>query len=119
MVCWRLLRGGEDGMSHLNLTTRQRRRLRDHLSRARDAHVCQRILAVLEFDLGRAVADIARLLRVSRQSVYNWVDAYCQTHSPDALTDSQRQGRPRLLEPQEESALQSLLLISPQELGLP
>jgi transposase len=64
-------------------------------------------------------ADIARLLNASRQSVHNWVNAYARSRDPDALADCQRQGRPRLLEREEENLLRSLLSASPQELGLP
>jgi transposase len=106
-------------MSHLKLTGWQRRRLQNRLLQAHDAHLYRRILAVLEFDGGRSAADIARLLRVSRQSVYHWVDAYTRSHDPDVLADLQRQGRPRLLERDQERLLQSLLSVPPQELGLP
>ena len=63
-------------MSRLNLTTWQRRRLRDQLTETHASRVHRRTLAVLEFDRGRPVADIARMLRVSRQSVYNWIETY-------------------------------------------
>ena len=72
-------------MSRLNLTPWQRRRLRRQLKETLDARLLRRTLAVLEFDQGRTAADIARMLGVTRQSVYNWVGAYTQGHDPRAL----------------------------------
>jgi hypothetical protein len=66
----------EKSMSRLNLTSWQRRRLRRQLAETRDARLFRRTLAVLEFDHGRSAADIARTLGVTRQSVYDWVEAY-------------------------------------------
>ena len=57
-------------MSRLNLTSWQRQCLRGQLTDARDAHLYRRTVAVLEFDYGRSAADIARMLGVTRQSVY-------------------------------------------------
>src|SRR5215210_7206286 len=108
-------------MSHLKLTGWQRHHLRGRLRKVHDARAYRRVLAVLEFDRGRPAADIAALLRVSRQSVYNWAAAYARSSNGgcDALADCQRRGRPRLLEHDEEGLLKSLLSVSPQEFGLP
>ena len=65
-------------MSQLNLTPWQRRRLRRQLAETSDVRVYRRTLAVLEFDHGRSAADLARMLGVTCQSIYNWVDAYAQ-----------------------------------------
>ncbi len=63
-------------MSRLNLTSWQRRRLRRQLDQTRDARLFRRTLGVLEFDHGRSAADIAGMLGVTRQSVYDWVETY-------------------------------------------
>jgi transposase len=76
-------------MSQLDLTAWQRRRLRRQLTETLDARVLRRTLAVLEFDRGRPVADLARMLGVTRQSVYNWIEAYCQAHDPEAPHDEE------------------------------
>src|SRR5512143_3234719 len=57
-------------MSRLNLTSWQRRRLRRQLAETRDARPFRRTLAVLEFDHGRSAADIARMLGVTRKTIY-------------------------------------------------
>jgi transposase len=109
----------EKHMSQLNLTSGQRQRLRSQLQQTRDVLLYRRTLAVLEFDQGRAVSDIARMLGVTRQSIYNWVEAYCQTRTPTALKDEPGRGRPPLLDEDDEHLLQALLASSPQDRGYP
>ena len=106
-------------MSQLDLTAWQRRRLRRQLTETLDARVLRRTLAVLEFDRGRPVADLARMLGVTRQSVYNWVQAYCQAHDPEALWDAEGRGRRPALDEDDEHLLEALLALSPQDLGAP
>jgi transposase len=106
-------------MSQLQLTSYQRRRLRRQLAQARDARLYRRTLAVLEFDRGRSPADIASALGVSRQSVYNWADAYASARDPAALADADRPGRPPLLAGDADGLLRRLLGCSPQDLGYP
>lgn len=106
-------------MSKLNLTSWQRKRLRRQLKDTRDVSLYRRTLAVLEFDRGRTVADIAKMLGMTRQSVYNWVHAYRQACDPAALEDDPGRGRHPLLDDEEEHWLQALLVRSPQELGYP
>jgi transposase len=106
-------------MNRLKLTSRQRRRLERQLEQTRDARLYRRTLALLAFAQGRSVADIAVLLHVTRQSVYNWVELYTRTAQPEVLADDDRQGRPRRLGDDEEALLRALLAASPQELGYP
>jgi transposase len=106
-------------MSELKLTFWQRRRLERQLTETRDAGLYRRTLALLEFAQGRSVAAIAALLRVSRQSVYNWLEIYTETTRPEALADDERSGRPRRLGDDEEALLRTLLAGSPQGLGYP
>ena len=106
-------------MSRLNLTSRQRRRLRRQLDQADDVRLYRRTLAVLEYDRGRPVTDIADMLGVTRQSVHNWVTAYAHELDPAALADAGWEGRPPLLTPGDEGWLRLLLSYSPQYLGYP
>jgi transposase len=106
-------------MSRLNLTSWQRQRLRHQLAETRDARLFRRTLAVLEFDHGRPAADIARMLGVTRQSVYDWIEAYTQDHDPTSLEDEGGRGSHQLLDEDQEHLLEALLAISPQDLGYP
>src|SRR5947209_3810571 len=109
----------ETFMSRLNLTSWQRQRLRRQLAETHDARVFRRTLAVLEFDHGRSAADIARMLGVTRQSVYHWVEVYTQDHDASSLEDEEGRGRHPLLDEDQEHLLEALLAVSPQDLGYP
>src|SRR5512142_3006121 len=106
-------------MSRLNLTSWQRRRLRRQLAETRDARLFRRTLAVLEFDHGRSAADIARMLGVTRKSIYNWVGAYLEGRDPASLEDEPGRGRHPLLDEDQEHLLEALLAASPQDFGYP
>ena len=106
-------------MSRLNLTSWQRRCLRRQLAETRDARLFRRTLAVLEFDHGRSAADIARMLGVTRQSVYDWIGVYAQDHDPASLEDKGGRGSHPLLDEDQEHLLEALRAVSPQELGYP
>lgn len=104
-------------MSEFPLTRWQRTRLQRQLHQTLDARVHRRTLAVLEYSQGRSVAAIAHLLRVTRRSVYNWIDAYAQDHDPAALRDDERSGRPSCWTKKLRQRLQTLLGQTPDQLG--
>ena len=106
-------------MSRLHLTPWQRTRLRRQLQQTMDARLFRRTVAVLEFDRGRPAADIARILGVTRQSVYLWVEEYTRAHDSAALQDQEGRGRLPLLDEDHEHLLEALLGLSPQDLGFP
>ena len=104
-------------MSIVQLTPWQRRRLRTQLRRAADASYYRRLLAVLELDRGKSVAEVAEMLRVTRQSVYNWANSFAARPEPATLQDHYGIGRPSAW----TEELRALLLASferrPDELG--
>jgi transposase len=106
-------------MSQLQLTSWQRHRLRRQLARTEDVRLYRRTLAVLEFDHGRPAADIARLLGVTRQSVYNWVEAYTRACDATVLQDHRGGAYRRLLDEDAEHCLEALLARTPQDLDYP
>src|SRR5512135_1419413 len=106
-------------MSRFKLTYWQRRRLLGQLRTVNDARTYCRTLAVLELDRGRSAAEVAEMLGVTRQSVYNWAATFARDHAPGSLADDHRSGRPRLLTEPTEWFLRSLMKQSPQELGYP
>jgi transposase len=106
-------------MSGLTLTSRERQILKRQLVETLDARVLRRTLAVSEFDQGRPVQEIAKMLGVTRQSIYNWIAAYRETRSPGALHDRPGRGRQRSLDEDEERLLDTFLESSPQEFGYP
>ena len=104
-------------MSIVQLTASQRRRLRGQLRRAADASYYRRLLAILELDRGQAVAEVAALLQVTRQSVYNWARSFEACPDPAALQDRYGVGRPSAWTEDLQALLLAGLQQRPDELG--
>jgi transposase len=104
-------------MSKLGLTPYERRQLRQQLHHTSDARLYQRLLAVLEVDQGRPVNEVARLLNVSGQSVYNWIDRFCQQRQLADLVDRYGSGRPTLWAEERVTVLRALLGSAPDQWG--
>jgi transposase len=101
-------------MSPLSLTAAERRRLEVQLRSAPDAGQYQRTLALLQVAAGQPVAQVAQLLRVSRRSVYNWLDTYRGDRDPEALRDHRGGARTGLLTEHRQDVLRSALEDAPQ-----
>jgi transposase len=104
-------------MSIVHLTAWQRRKLQAQLHRAEQASYYRRLLALLELDRGKSVAEVADLLRVTRQSVYNWASAFAACPDPAALQDQYGVGRPSVWTQELQSLLRAALKQRPDELG--
>lgn len=104
-------------MERLELTSWQRRQLEDQLRNCETARLFRRVLAVLETSRGRSVAAIAESLGVTRQSVYNWVDAYRQSYDPKVLREGRHSGRPSIWDEESEGVLRCLMKRRPDECG--
>jgi transposase len=100
-------------MREFVLTRSQRYQLRQQLKHTQDAALYRRTLALLELDKGKPLAQIARSLGVTRQSIYNWVDVYTLAYDPLALVDAERSGRPAVWTPELQELLEKLLHESP------
>jgi len=99
------------------LTGRHRRQLERQLRKTHDVRLYRRTLAVLEYDRGQSIAEIARTLRVNRRSVHRWIHAYRESLDPESLRDEDRPGRPRRWSEECSEWLQAFLDHSPTELG--
>ena len=104
-------------MIPLKLTRWERFRLQRQLQDTGDARVYRRTLAVLEASRGPSVAQIAQMLGVTRQSVYNWIAAYAAAPDPDSLVDADRSGRPSSWTEGLRGLLRSLFTQAPDQLG--
>jgi transposase len=74
-------------MAKLQLTPRQHAQLEQQLRGTRDAGLFRRTWAVLEAARGRPLAEVARLLRMSRVSVHHWINCFAHTQDPTCLRD--------------------------------
>jgi transposase len=99
------------------LNARERRQLREKLAQCRDARLYRRVFALLEVDAGRSVAQVARGLGVTRQSLHNWLRAYRELPRWESLYDGPRSGRPSVLDERLREELRVLMDQSPRELG--
>jgi|SRR5919198_2063851 transposase len=106
-------------MSKLHLTAAQRRRLEEQLRATDDAGLFRRTLAVLEAAAGRSIAEIARLLRTSRVSVYHWIACYDRARDPADLVDSRGGNHPPLWTEELRAALRASLERRPDHFGYP
>jgi transposase len=107
-------------MDRLSFTGWQRRRLERQLREARDAALYRRTLALLEVARGKSIAEVAGMLGVSRQSIYNWAVAYAAAgHDPAGLADGDRAGRPTVWTDDLRVTLSAALGRPPDCLGYP
>jgi transposase len=104
-------------MSQAGLSSSERRRLRKLLHGTTDARLYRRLLAILEVDRGQPVSEVARMLGVSCQTIYNWISRFESDAHAGALADRQRMGRPSLWAEERIAFLQSLLESPPDRLG--
>jgi transposase len=72
-------------------------RLKKALKRVADKRTFQRVQAVRLVAQGRAISEVAEMVGVSVQTVYNWVNYYLDRHRVAALEDAPRSGRPRVV----------------------
>jgi transposase len=106
-------------MRELTLSPAQRRQLECQLQETRDAGVFRRTLAVLEVANGRSVIEIARLLRISRPSIYQWLADYGTTHAPESLADHRGGNRPTVWTPERQAVLEASMAQPPDHFGYP
>jgi transposase len=104
-------------MSKLGLTSQERRQLRRHLHQTSDARLYRRLVAILQVDQGTPVNELARLLNVTAQSIYNWIDRYRQERQVADLVDQYGIGRPTLWTEERLAWLRALLESSPEQWG--
>jgi transposase len=102
------------------LSDRLRGELEGLVARTPRAQELSRALALLWLADGRPVAEVAELLRVSRQSVYNWVDRFERRDGQDLrsrLLDAPRSGRPATASGVIDPLIAEVIDEDPRELG--
>jgi transposase len=107
-------------MPPILLTDRLRGELEGLVARTPLAKEQARALALLWLADGRPVAEVAELLRVSRQSVYNWVDRFERRDGQDLrdrLLDAPRSGRPATASGVIDPLIAQVIDTDPRELG--
>jgi len=104
-------------MGRLQLRVSQRRRLEQMLRTTRDAGLFRRVLAILEVDDGRSIAEIARLLRTSRVTVYHWIERFQRDRGPSSLVDHRGGNRPSVWDEDLQDVLRASMADRPEPFG--
>ena len=107
-------------MALLSLNPRQREELEALLAHTRWAKERCRAQALLWLAEGTDAAEVAELLQVSRQTVYNWVRRFQERAALDLkarLRDAPRQGRPRAADGAIDEWVAAVIDSDPRELG--
>jgi transposase len=104
-------------MEGWHLTAGQQRQLEQTLHRTCNARVYRRALTILEVSRGLRVEEVARMVGVSRQSVYNWMAQYDLAGCAGSLADHPRSGRPRLWTEERQAWLRDLMRLCPDTRG--
>ena len=99
------------------LSQEQQKRLRCELRQPTNAHVYRRAAALLALYEGRLVREVAALLGVTRQTIYNWLSCCGEGEQDLNLEDAPRTGRPSLWTGELDLLLEQTLQRSPRELG--
>jgi transposase len=104
-------------MSNERFTPTQMQQLEDQLIQTDDVRLYRRTLALLMWGRGTSVIEIATLLQVRRQSIYNWLATYTTSADPARLRDAARSGRPPRWTSQTETLLADTIATPPDQLG--
>jgi transposase len=107
-------------MPPIVLPDRLRGELEGLVARTPLAQELSRALALLWIADGRPVVEVAELLRVSRQSVYNWVDRFERRDGQDLrsrLLDAPRSGRPATASGVIDPLIAAVIDEDPRDLG--
>ena len=102
-----------------SLSSRERAALEAVVAQSKDVRQLKRSQALLAVAAGEAVADVARMLQVARNTIYNWVDRFLGRTGPiaDRLIDSERSGRPNTLFQRLLERVPALLEMKPTDFG--
>lgn len=107
-------------MSSIILSARLRGELETFVAYAPSAPECLRAYALLWLAEGEPVDQVAELLQVSRQTIYNWVARFQEREGLDLrvrLRDAPRSGRPPTALGIIDPLIEGLIDQDPRELG--
>lgn len=101
----------------LVLSAREQRQLLEQMRETHDARVYRRSLAIRAIGLGKPLAEVARMLGVSRRTAYYWLEEYAREHNAADLLPADRSGRPSLWTEEARALIVELLTSSPAQRG--
>ena len=103
----------------MNLSVAQQAQLRHEIKHSDSVNVYRRATALLAVHEGQPVSQVAKLLGVTRQSIYKWIATYGQMEHELDLKDAERCGRPSLWTEEMQRLLEESLRQTPGQTGYP
>jgi transposase len=91
--------------------------LRDEAAARQDVLAFKRAAALLAVCRGRPVKQVAELIGVTRQSIYNWLESYGNGGADRGLADAPRSGRPPRMDNQLLAVIRRALSQGPRDFG--
>jgi transposase len=107
-------------MTMINLNSKELAALEQVLAKTEDVRCLKRAQALIWLAEGDSVDEVANHLRVSRQTIYNWVARFeSRSELPTELrvADAARQGRPRTAKEIIDPLIDEVIDQDPRELG--
>ncbi len=106
-------------MGSLGFNATMRQQLEEVLAHPKGSRQLKRTQALLWVDEGESISRVAQRLRVTRQSIYNWIDYINQRKGliSKRLEDANRSGRPRTKSEIVDEVVPQLLETNPAEAG--
>jgi transposase len=103
----------------LTISAEQEAQLRREMKSNNSVNVYRRAAALLAIHKGNTVIQVADLLGVTRQTIYNWIATYGNADKPLDLEDAERPGRPSIWTTELQGALEQALAQSPEHYNYP
>ena len=104
----------------ISLNSKQVTRLESLLTQTRDARLLKRTQALLWLAEGDQIPEVAERLRVTRQTVYNWIARFATRAGLPVearLADAERSGRPRTALAVIDELIDEVIEQDPRQLG--
>jgi len=102
------------------LTNRERTTLLELIAHTNDARLLRRAYALLWLDEGDSVTEVAEQLKISRQSIYNWLMRFLERDDlslVSRLCDAERSGRPITVQGIIDPLIEAIMETDPRKLG--
>jgi transposase len=88
------------------------------LERVEGKRATQRLITAIAYKHGVTQTELATWYGVQRRTIYNWLSRFDDRPIEAAVSDAERPGRPRKLDPTQRAALYAALRDPPTAVGL-
>ena len=107
----------EKRMRQFRISKNEYRTLSRKLEKTSAAKDFRRIQAIILASEGRPIGEIVSIIKVTVQTIHNWLDRYQHEHRPNAMLERKHTGRPPKKVKVIKPIINKLLSKSPKDLG--